>query len=120
MVSEPCTISTGNETQWLNPQAFTINGSALGSNGTASRNVCDGPGMFQADASLYKNISLGPRVKLQLRFEVFNIFNTVNFQGTSLNLGYNAQNVVYDTGNAATATQIISADAPGQLRAVQP
>ncbi len=115
VMSEPCTISTSNETQWLNPAAFSINGRALGSNGTASRNVCDGPGMFQADASLYKNISLGPRVKLQLRFEVFNIFNTLNFQGTSLNLGYNAQNVVYDTGNAATATRVISADAPGNF-----
>ena len=120
IVSEPCTISTSNKTQWLNPQAFSINGRALGSNGTASRNVCDGPGMFQADASLYKNISLGPRVKVQLRFEVFNIFNTVNFQGTSLNLAYNAQNVVYDTGSADDGDAGDQRRRARELRAVQP
>ncbi len=115
VMDEPCTISTSNELQWLNPTAFTMNGRALGSNGTSSRFVCDGPGMFQADASLYKNISLGPRVKLQLRLEVFNIFNTVNFQGNTIPLAYTAQNVVYDTGSAATANRIISADPPGNF-----
>ena len=42
--------------------------------------MCDGPFLFQADASIYKNIHLGPRVTLQLRLEVFNIFNNVNFR----------------------------------------
>jgi hypothetical protein len=115
IVDQPCTISTDSETQWLNPAAFSINGRALGTNGNASRFVCNGPGIFQADASLYKNVHLGPRVTVQLRFEVFNIFNTVNFQGNSLAATYTAQNIVYDTGNAATATRVISADAPGNF-----
>jgi hypothetical protein len=115
VMDQPCTISTDNETQWLNSAAFSINGRQLGSNGNASRFVCDGPGMFQADASLYKNISLGSRVKLQLRLEVFSIFNTVNFRGNSLSAAYTAQNVVYDTGDAATATRVISAEAPGNF-----
>ena len=111
----PCTVSTGNELQYLNPAAFTLNGHAIGTNGTAGRNICDGPGIFQADASLYKNIRAGSRVKLQLRFEVFNIFNTVNFNGYSLNRAYNAENVVFDTGSASTATRINSATAPGNF-----
>ena len=106
VVGQPCTVSTANEIQWLNPAAFTLDGYSIGTNGTAGRNICDGPGLFQADASLYKNIRLGSRVKLQLRFEVFNLFNTVNFLGYSLNTGYNAENVVFDTGDAATATKI--------------
>ena len=57
-------------------------GTCIGSNGNAGRNTCNGPGSFQTDASLYKNIKLGERVKLQLRFEVFNVFNTVNFLGS--------------------------------------
>jgi hypothetical protein len=115
VVSQPCTVSTANGVQWLNRAAFTLDGFQIGTNGTAGRNVCDGPGLFQADASLYKNIKLGSRVKLQLRFEVFNLFNTVNFLGYSLDTGYNAQNVVFDTGDAATAAKIISATPPGNF-----
>jgi hypothetical protein len=113
VVGQPCAVGTANELQWLNPAAFTLDGYPIGTNGSAGRNICDGPGVFQADASLYKNINLGPRVKLQLRFEVFNVFNNVNFLGYSLNTGYNAENVVFDTGNAATATKIVSATPPG-------
>ena len=108
-------MSTANELQWLNPDAFTLDGFPIGTNGSAGRNVCDGPGLFQADASLYKNIKLGSRLKLQLRFEVFNLFDTVNFLGYSLNTGYDAENVVFDTGDAATATKIMSATPPGNF-----
>jgi hypothetical protein len=115
VTSQPCTLSTANETQWLNPAAFTLDGYEIGTNGSAGRNICDGPGLFQADASLYKNIKLSSRVRLQLRFEVFNVFNTVNFLGYSLNTGYNVENVVFDTGDAATATRILSATPPGNF-----
>ena len=67
------------ETQWLNPAAWTINNYQIGTNGNAGRGICDGPGFFQVDAALYKNIRLGKRVKLQLRAEVFNVFNRTNF-----------------------------------------
>ena len=115
VVGQPCTVSTIKELQWLNPDAFTLDGFPIGTNGSAGRNVCDGPGLFQADASLYKNIKLGSRLKLQLRFEVFNVFDTVNFPGYSLNTGYNAEDVVFDTGDAATATKILSARPPGNF-----
>jgi hypothetical protein len=115
VVGQPCTVSTANRTQWLNPAAFTLDGYQIGTNGSAGRNICDGPGMFQADVSLYKNIPLGPRVKLQLRFEVFNVFDNVNFLGGSLNTAYSPGNVVYDTGSPATATKILSATPPGNF-----
>jgi hypothetical protein len=46
---------------------------------------------------------------------VFNLFDTVNFLAYSLNTGYNAENVVFDSGDAATATKILSATPPGNF-----
>jgi hypothetical protein len=59
-------------------------------------------------------------VKLQLRFEVYNLFNRVNFLGNSMTNGgaitrYNPGNVVYDTGSGSTATRIISATPAGNF-----
>ena len=49
--------SGGSKTQWFNPDAWTVNGHAIGTNGDSGRHVCDGPGFFRVDAALYKNIS---------------------------------------------------------------
>jgi hypothetical protein len=127
VVGQPCHVETGDETQWLNPAAWTLNGYQIGTNGTAGRNICDGPSLLQVDASLYKNIRLSGRVRLQLRFEVFNVFNRANFLGTGITNGgqlstYNPSNVVFDTPTGATATRIISADPAtnfGQLTQVR-
>ena len=59
-------------------------------------------------------LKLGSRLKLQLRFEVFNVFDTVNFLGY-MNSFYGAENVVFDTGDAATATKVLSATPPGNF-----
>lgn len=114
--SVDCSITRTNRTQYLNPNAWTVNGYQLGSNGNSSRNVCDGPFAFQADASIYKNIHLGSRVAIQLRLEVFNIFNNLNFRADSLNNGYNAENVVFGdaagnevSGSSPARTQILRA-----------
>ena len=50
---------------------------------------------------------------MQLRFEVYNLFNTVNFLGGSLNKGqlYNAQNVVLSPDK----TTILSAQPAGNF-----
>jgi len=111
----PCIVDGGSETQWYNPDAWTVNGHRAGEVGTSGRNVCDGPSIFSTDLALYKNIRLGSRVVLQLRGEVFNVFNTVNFRGDSLNNSYSAENVVFNTGSASTATQVISATPPGNF-----
>jgi hypothetical protein len=115
-----CTLGGSDPTLYLNPAHWTLNGFQLGTNGNSGRNICNGPSMFQADASLYKNIRLGSKVKVQLRLEVFNLFNTTNFLGTSLTNGgsessYNAQNVVFNTPTGSTATKIISAQPVGNF-----
>ncbi len=109
-----CTLNGSDPTQWLNPAAFTLNGYQIGTNGNLGRNTCNGPGLFQVDASVYKNISLGPRIKMQLRFEVFNVFNRNNFISPN-SFNYAPGSVVFDTGSGSTATQIISATPAGNF-----
>jgi hypothetical protein len=117
-----CQLNGSDPTLWLNPAAWTLNGYQIGTNGNTGRNTCNGPGSFETDASIYKNIKVSGKVKLQLRFEVYNIFNTTNFFGNSLTntsvpngTYYNPGNVVFDTGKGSTATKIISATPAGNF-----
>src|SRR5262249_5601072 len=75
VVGEPCRAGGGNKQQWLNPAAFTLTGFELGAFGNSGTGVCEGPGIFQVDLALYKNIRLGNRLRAQLRLEAFNFFN---------------------------------------------
>ena len=103
-----CHASGGLPEQILNPAAWTLAGFQLGTFGNSGRGICEGPNFAQMDASLYKNIKFGPRVKAQLRFEVFNVFNRVNFISVGLNTSLNPTSATLDTGRAATATKIIA------------
>jgi hypothetical protein len=47
--------------------------------GNLGRNAFDGPGYSNIDLSLVKNTKLGERLRLQLRVDVFNVFNHPNF-----------------------------------------
>jgi hypothetical protein len=76
---EPCRSSGGPAEQWLNPNAYTLAGYQLGTNGNARRGDCEGPDYLQFDLSFYKNLRVTERFKVQLRFEVFNVFNRDNF-----------------------------------------
>lgn len=62
---------------WLNPAAFT--NAAAGSFGTSRRNGYYGPGYSDVDLSIFKDTHFGERVNLQLRAEMFNLLNRVNF-----------------------------------------
>jgi carboxypeptidase family protein/TonB-dependent receptor-like protein len=63
--------------QWFNQSAFAF--PARGTFGNAGRNILEGPGYQSVNASLVKNTSLSERLDLQLRAEVFNLFNHPNF-----------------------------------------
>jgi Carboxypeptidase regulatory-like domain len=71
--------------QWFNTAAFAL--PAIGNDGTAGRNIVDGPAYRNVDLGVFRNFSLGGRTTLQVRAEMTNVFNLVNLQnpGTSLN-----------------------------------
>ena len=70
----------------------------------AERGACEGPDFFQIDLSFYKSVQLTDRFDLQLRLEIFNIFNNNNYLG--VDLGYNATVTTLD-GPLDQATTIV-------------
>lgn len=65
----------------FNPDAF--DSTPAGPFGNAGRNILRGPNFAQVDASLFKNTKLSERTSLQLRVEVFNLFNFANYADPS-------------------------------------
>ena len=63
--------------RWFNTAAFAF--PAPGTFGNAGRNILDGPGYQNVNASLVKNTHLTEQVNLQFRAEFFNLFNHPNF-----------------------------------------
>lgn len=108
---EPCHVDSGVPEQWLNPRAFTLSGFRLGTMGDGGRGTCTGPGFFQVDLALYKNIRVGRRVKMQLQFQVFNLLNRVNFTNQNIDNTMNPISVTLD-GPLESATTIIDAEIP--------
>lgn len=51
--------------------------------GNAGRNILRGPNFVQVDASIFKNTKLSERTSLQLRLELFNLFNFANYADPS-------------------------------------
>ncbi len=65
----------------FNAAAFQV--VPAGSFGNAGRNILRGPKFSQVDASLFKNTRLTEKTSLQLRLEVYNLFNFANYADPS-------------------------------------
>jgi hypothetical protein len=113
VVDQPCRATSGPKEQWLNPNAWTLTGFVLGTFGNSGRGVCDGPNFVQVDLALYKNFQISKRVKAQFRFEVFNVFNRVNFTGVNTSL--NPISATFDTGDPTTARTITGFEPAGDF-----
>ena len=66
---------------WYNPAAYCSPSPTCLPNtllGTVARNAIYGPGFADVDLSVSKNIPVTERVRVQLRAEMFNLFNRIN------------------------------------------
>jgi hypothetical protein len=75
LVGDP-NLSGRSPERWFNTSAFAF--PAPGTFGNAGRNILDGPGFQNVNASLVKNTTLSERLNLQFRAEAFNLFNHPN------------------------------------------
>ncbi len=62
---------------WFNTAAFAL--PAVGTYGTAGRNVVPGPALTGLDLSLQKEATLHERMRLQIRLDAYNSLNHANF-----------------------------------------
>lgn len=100
VVGQDCHNSGGPKYQWLNPNAWTMDQYQLGTFGSSSVGVCEGPGLANTDFSVYKNFKVTERVGLQFRLEFYNLFNKVQFRADNLN------NTLATTGYACTTNNV--------------
>jgi carboxypeptidase family protein len=76
---------------------------SLGQIGNAPRNLIRMPSIFNNDLALFKNIRIGERREVQLRWEVYNIFNHSNFRDIDGNLTYALAQVNPNPSQTCTA-----------------
>jgi Carboxypeptidase regulatory-like domain/TonB dependent receptor-like, beta-barrel len=91
--------------QWVNPAAFCVPDGgitcpgAINGPGNLSRNKYYAPGFGDLDLSVFKNIPITERFKLQLRAEMFNVLNRKN----------------YATGSGSVSTKGVVSDTIGDF-----
>jgi hypothetical protein len=94
-------------TAWFNASAFAR--PARGNPGDSPKDVVRGPGVNNSDVTLFKNIPVGSeRRRLQLRWEIYNVFNHTQFATVDAQARFDA------AGNQVNTRfgQVISTRAP--------
>jgi hypothetical protein len=91
---------TGDVNQWFKPEAFVL--PAAGTFGNVRRNALRGPNLRTVDFSTFKNQPLFGKL-LQLRVEIFNLFNRANFNPPSNPIVFNTDGT-YVAGSGRITT----------------
>ena len=107
----------GNPAAFTQPAACTLNGSPACLGGITQ---VPGPGFHRLDLSLFKDISLNERFRLQFRAEMFNILNHPNFNAP----GFGGNGVVAISGSSSFSNSNFgeigsTRDAPYDPRQIQ-
>jgi len=100
LLCDPNENAPHTDIQWFNTSCFQLNPSNTATGlqntvGTSPRGVVFGPRTFRIDFTTAKNIRIGEQVRLQLRWEIYNILNTTNFRSFT---GTSGLNVTFATG----------------------
>jgi hypothetical protein len=101
---DPSSLITGDPNHWFDTSAFVLQ--PAGFLGNTPRDFLRGPGFADVDLSVVKNQPVGGTVRLQLRLEIFNLFNRANF-GTptrTVFAGATATDPVLQTAGQITRT----------------
>ena len=93
--------------RWLNPAAFAA--PAAGAFGNMARNALEGPAFWQADLVVSKDFRFGSRHSLQVRLDVFNLTNRLNYAQPAVVLPAGTPGETFTAASAgATFGQLLS------------
>ncbi len=96
----------------INAAAFTVNDlypitPTHYAYGTAGRNLLHGPGAETVNFSLFKNFPIYERVRFQLRFETFGLFNHSNFANPAATLNTSSFGNITGLNGTAPGSRVI-------------
>ncbi|MBZ5557280.1 MAG: TonB-dependent receptor [Acidobacteriia bacterium] len=101
--------TTGTSVRWFDPAAFAL--PAAGTYGNLARNAYYGPWFKTVDVSVFKTTKLDHGMSLQLRCEIFNVFNIINWANPGASLGSSTTfGLMSSTRNASNAPGIGSGE----------
>jgi len=75
--ADPGSLIKGDPNHWFDTAAFCLQ--PPGALGNTPRDFLRGPGFANVDLSFVKNQAIGATPKIQLRVEIFNLFDRANF-----------------------------------------
>jgi hypothetical protein len=96
--------------QWINPAAFAT--PAAGTFGNLRRNQVFGPGYGDIDLSVFKDTRIANKVTLELRAELFNLYNRNNYSQPGGTFGSSSFGKVSDTTGDANGSPGIGPGEP--------
>jgi hypothetical protein len=77
----------------------------IGTEGNAGRDIIRGPGRNNFDFAVMKDTQIAESIKVELRFEFFNVFNHTQFDPNGINTDFNSSS--FGTETAAFAPRVI-------------
>jgi hypothetical protein len=101
-----------NDRNIINPAAFAT--PAAGTYGDLARNALRGPIFRQFDLTLSKKFRLTENANIQFRTEIFNLFNTTNFNNPSVTLNNALPTLSFNTVTGVYAPSTTNVLQPGQ------
>jgi Carboxypeptidase regulatory-like domain/TonB-dependent Receptor Plug Domain len=114
LASHTHNVPAGQSPQWYNPGVFAS--PANGTFGDFHRNSIYGPGIDNWNMSIFKNFILTESVRVQLRFEGYNVFNHTQWGNINTGLSAPTAGTPFSGSNAGSSGQITSVRDPRQLQ----
>jgi len=98
-VGDP-SVSSRSHAMWFNPAAFA--NPADGTFGNAHRNTLVGPSFANVNLSVAKEFPLHEQIALEIRADMFDVFNHINWANPDANVGYSSGLLADSTAGQVT------------------
>ena len=95
-ISDP-ELSNPTIAQWFDVTAFVAQ--PINTVGNTGSNTLHGPSFKRIDFSMFKNLSVNDQTRIQLRAEIFNLFNTPSFANPASAFGNAGFGTITSTAN---------------------